>query len=193
MFKNYFTIAIRNLKRNKVFSFINIAGLAIGISASLVIYLIVQHPEEGFNYQFYDQTIASFYKSEQNISRLLKWAAGLCILISCLGLLGLVIYITNTRNKEIGVRKVLGASVMQIVSLLSKDFIALVAIAFFIALPVAWWAMNSWLQDFSYRTSLSWWVFGATGTGMLLIAILTLSIRTIKSAIANPAKSLRTE
>ena len=117
----------------------------------------------------------------------------LCIFISCLGLLGLVMYITNTRTKEIGVRKVLGASVMQIVSLLSKDFIALVLVAFLIALPVAWWAMNNWLQDFVYRTSLSWWVFAVTGAGMILIAMLILSIRTIKSAIENPVKSLRTE
>jgi putative ABC transport system permease protein len=124
---------------------------------------------------------------------LLKWSAGLCIFISCLGLLGLVMYITNTRTKEIGVRKVLGASVAQIVSLLSKDFIALVIVAFLVALPVAWWAMNNWLQDFVYRTSLSWWVFAVTGAGMILIAMFILSIRTIKSALENPVKSLRTE
>lgn len=151
------------------------------------------YPEDEFKYQFYDESIASFYKAEQNISRLLKWSAGLCIFISCLGLLGLVMYITNTRTKEIGVRKVLGASVAQIVSLLSKDFIALVIIAFLIALPIAWWAMNNWLQDFVYRTSLSWWVFAVTGGGMLVIAMLILSIRTIKSAVENPVKSLRAE
>ena len=112
------------------------------------------YPEDDFKYQFYDESIAAFYKTEQNISRLLKWSAGLCIFISCLGLLGLVMYITNTRTKEIGVRKVLGASVTQIVSLLSKDFITLVLVAFLIALPVAWWVMKNWLQDFVYRTSL---------------------------------------
>ncbi|MGZ5219329.1 MAG: ABC transporter permease [Chitinophagaceae bacterium] len=151
------------------------------------------YPQDDFDYQFYDESIANFYKKEQDISRLLKWSAGLCIFISCLGLLGLVMYITNTRTKEIGVRKVLGASVMQIVSLLSKDFIALVLVAFLIALPVAWWAMNNWLQDFVYRTSLSWWLFAATGAGMILIAMLILSIRTVKSAIENPVRSLRTE
>ena len=151
------------------------------------------YPEDDFKYQFYDESISSFYKTEQNISRLLTWSAGLCIFISCLGLLGLVMYITNTRTKEIGVRKVLGASVVQIVSLLSKDFVALVLVAFLIALPLAWWAMNNWLQDFVYRTSLSWWVFAITGAGMILIAMLILSIRTIKSAIENPVKSLRTE
>jgi putative ABC transport system permease protein len=151
------------------------------------------YPEDDFKYQFYDESIAAFYKTEQDISSLLKWSAGLCIFISCLGLLGLVMYITNTRTKEIGVRKVLGASVTQIVALLSKDFIVLVLVAFLIALPVAWWVMKNWLQDFVYRTSLSWWVFAVTGAGMILIAMLILSIRTIKSAIENPVKSLRTE
>ncbi|MFC0771779.1 ABC transporter permease [Terrimonas alba] len=151
------------------------------------------YPEDDFEYKFYDESIASFYKTEQNISSLLRWSAGLCIFISCLGLLGLVIYITNTRTKEIGVRKVLGASVAQIVSLLSKDFLSLVLIAFLIALPLAWWAMHNWLQDFAYRTALSWWVFAVTGAGMLLIAMLILSIRTIRSAIENPVKALRTE
>ena len=145
------------------------------------------------NTSFMMKASLAFYKTEQDISRLLKWSAGLCIFISCLGLLGLVMYITNTRTKEIGVRKVLGASVTQLVTLLSKDFIALVLVAFLIALPVAWWAMNNWLQDFVYRTSLSWWVFAVTGAGMILIAMLILSIRTIKSAIENPVNSLRTE
>jgi putative ABC transport system permease protein len=108
-------------------------------------------------------------------------------------LLGLVIYTTNTRIKEIGVRKVLGASVVQIVSLLSKDFVSLVIIAFIIAAPLAWWAMNNWLQDFAYRTSMSWWVFAACGISMVVLAIVVLGLRTIKAAIANPIKSLRTE
>lgn len=151
------------------------------------------YPENDFKYNFYDETIASFYKTEKNISRLLQWSSGLCVFISCLGLLGLVIYITNTRTKEIGVRKVLGASVLQIVSLLSKDFISLVLIAFIITLPLAWWAMHNWLQDFAYRTSLSWWLFGVTVIGMVLVAMFILSIRTIRSASANPVKSLRTE
>lgn len=151
------------------------------------------YPEDDFNYEFYDESIAKFYLAEQKISRLLRWSAGLCILISCLGLLGLVMYITNTRTKEIGVRKVLGASVGQIVALLSKDFVSLVLVAFLITLPIAWWAMNNWLQDFVYRTSLSWWIFAITGAGMLLIAMLILSIRTIKSAIENPVRSLRSE
>jgi len=146
-----------------------------------------------FKYKFFDESIAAFYKKEQDVSRLLKWSAGLCIFISCLGLLGLVIYTTNSRTKEIGVRKVLGASLVQIVSLLSKDLLSLVLIAFIIATPLAWLAMNNWLQDFAYRTNISWWVFAACGASMLTIALILLSIRTIRAALTNPVKSLRTE
>ncbi len=151
------------------------------------------YPDDDFKAEFFDETIASFYKSEQNISRLLKWSTGLCIFISCLGLLGLVMYTTNQRTKEIGVRKVLGASVTQIVSLLSKDLLALVLLAFIIAAPLAWFAMNKWLLDYSYRTDFSWWIFAVTICGMLLIALVTLSIKTIRSASANPVKALRSE
>ncbi|HMG68317.1 MAG TPA: ABC transporter permease [Chitinophagaceae bacterium] len=151
------------------------------------------YPEEEFQYQFFDESIANFYKREQDTAKLLNWSTGLAIFISCLGLLGLVIYTTTQRTKEIGVRKVLGASVSQIVSLLSKDFITLVALAYVIAAPLAWWAMNKWLQDFAYRTGFSWWIFALSGGSMFLIALLTLSIQTIRSAIANPVNSLRTE
>ena len=151
------------------------------------------YPDYEFKINFFDETIASFYKREQDISRLLNWSAGLCIFISCLGLFGLVIYTTNTRTKEIGVRKVLGASVAQIVTLLSKDLVSLVLVAFVIAAPLAWLAMNKWLQDFAFRTQISWWVFVVCCVGMLLIALFVLSIRTIGAALANPVKSLRTE
>jgi putative ABC transport system permease protein len=151
------------------------------------------YPDEDFNYKFFDETIAKFYESEQNTSSLLKWATGLAILISCLGLLGLVIYTTNVRTKEIGIRKILGASVAGIVSILSKDFVRLVLIAFVIAAPIAWWAIYKWLEDFAYRTTISWWIFGLSGIAMTIIALLTLSIQTIRSAIANPVSSLRTE
>ena len=151
------------------------------------------YPEEEFNYEFVDESIAKFYKSEQDLSHLLKWATGLAIFISCIGLLGLVIYTTNLRTKEIGVRKVLGASVSNIVSLLSKDFVLLVMIAFVIAAPLTWWAMHKWLENFAYRTSINWWVFVVSGISMIIIALITLSIQTIKAAMANPVKSLRTE
>jgi predicted permease len=151
------------------------------------------YPDEDFKYEFFDETIAAFYKKEQDTGRLLNWSTGLAIFISCLGLLGLVIYTTTQRTKEIGIRKVLGASVAQLVSLLSKDFIYLVIIGFVMAAPLAWWAMNKWLEDFAYRTSISWWIFALSAALMIVIALLTMSIQTIRSAIANPVKSLRTE
>jgi len=151
------------------------------------------YPAEDFNYSFFDESIAKFYESEQQTSRLLKWATGLAILISCLGLLGLVIYTTNVRTKEIGVRKILGASVANIVSILSKDFVGLLIIAFAIAAPIGRWAANSWLQNFAYRTTLSWWVFALSGFAMIAIALFTLSIQIIRAATANPVNSLRTE
>jgi ABC-type antimicrobial peptide transport system permease subunit len=151
------------------------------------------YPQEDFNYEFFDESIAKYYKSEEDISRLLKWATGLAIFISCMGLLGLVIFTTNLRTKEIGVRKVLGASVSQIVSILSKDFVSLVLIAFVIAMPLAWWAMHTWLENFAYRTTINWWVFLLSGAIMMVIALITLSIQTIRAASANPVESLRNE
>ena len=151
------------------------------------------YPEDDFEYHFVDDTIAKYYKAEQNISRLLTWATGLTIFISCLGLLGLVTYITHQRTKEIGVRKVIGATVTQIVMLLSKDFIKLVLVAFFIAVPVSWWGAHQWLQNFAYRTTISAWIFLAGGLMLLSMALLVLGIRTYKAAIANPVASLRSE
>ena len=150
-------------------------------------------PEEDFSYKFLDESIARFYTSEQNLSRLLKWAAGLAIFISCMGLLGLVIYTTNQRTKEIGVRKVLGASISNIVSILSRDFVLLVLIASLIAIPLTWWAMHKWLENFAYQTPVSWWVFVLSILLMMAVALITLSIQTIRAANANPVDSLRTE
>jgi ABC-type antimicrobial peptide transport system permease subunit len=151
------------------------------------------YPDEEFSYSFLDEDIGNAYNGQRDISSLLRWASGLTIFISCLGLLGLVIFITNHRNKEIGVRKVLGASVTQIVTILSKDFIKLVIIAFVIATPIAWWAMNQWLQGFAFRTEVSWWVFLVSGLGMVAIALITLSVQTVRAAMTNPALCLRTE
>jgi putative ABC transport system permease protein len=151
------------------------------------------YPEEDFNYTFFDETIAKFYTEERNTAKLLTWSTGLAVLISCLGLLGLVMYTINTRTKEIGIRKILGASVTNILTVLSTDFVKLVCIAFLIAAPLAWWAIYKWLEDFAYRTAMSWWVFVLAGAFMLLLALITLSMQTIKAAIANPVKSLRTE
>jgi putative ABC transport system permease protein len=151
------------------------------------------YPDRTFVISYFDERINNFYTNEMKMSSLLRWAAGLSIFISCLGLLGLAIYTANQRRKEIGIRKVLGASVTQIVNLLSKDFLVLVLIACIIAVPVAWWACNSWLQDFPYRAPLSGWIF-VTGSCILLsIAFLILSIKTINSASASPVNSLRSE
>ncbi len=117
----------------------------------------------------------------------------LAIFIACLGLFGLALYSTEQRRKEIGIRKVLGASVASIVTLLSKDFLKLVMLANIIAWPLAWWAIHKWLQDFEYRTEIGWWVFALAGIGALLIALVTISFQAIKAAIANPVKSLRSE
>jgi ABC-type antimicrobial peptide transport system permease subunit len=151
------------------------------------------YPGEEFNYEFLDQNITNAYGGVQKTSTLLQWATSLTILISCLGLLGLVIYTTTHRSKEISIRKVLGASVTQIMGLLSEDFLKLVALAFLIATPLAWWAAHSWLDDFVFRTSMSWWIFVAGGIGMILVALLTLSVQTVRTAMANPVKSLRAE
>ncbi|OKS87073.1 ABC transporter permease [Mucilaginibacter polytrichastri] len=151
------------------------------------------YPEDDFEYHFFDEKIAKFYESEQHTSTLLSWATGLCIFISCLGLLGLAMYTTNLRTKEIGVRKVLGATVAQIVTLLSAELVWLVLLAFVLVTPIAWFAMQKWMQNFTYRTTISWWVFALSGGGMLLTAFITLSFQTIKAAIANPARSLKSE
>ncbi|MDB5090079.1 MAG: hypothetical protein JWR09_4073, partial [Mucilaginibacter sp.] len=151
------------------------------------------YPDDDFEYHFFDENIAKFYDSEQHTSTLLNWATGLSIFISCLGLLGLAIYTTNQRTKEIGVRKVLGASVAQIVTLLSSELIWLILLAFILVTPIAWYAMNKWIQSFADRTTISWWIFAISGAGMLLAAVFTSSFQTVKAAIANPVKSLRSE
>lgn len=150
-------------------------------------------PDDDFDYHFFDQNIAKMYESEQHTATLLAWATGLSILISCLGLLGLAIYTTNQRTKEIGVRKVLGASVAQIVTLLSAEMIWLILLAFAIVTPVAWWAMHKWMEGFADRTAISWWIFASGGAAMLLASLFTSCFQTIRAAIANPVKSLRSE
>jgi putative ABC transport system permease protein len=151
------------------------------------------YPNDDFDYQFIDATIAKFYTTEKNTADLLLWSAGLTVFISCLGLLGLVIYITNQRTKEIGIRKVIGASISQIIMLLSKDFIMLIGLAILIAIPITWWGTNKWLRDFAYKTELSWWVFALGGGALLLIALIVLCLRTFRAAAVNPVKSLRSE
>ncbi len=151
------------------------------------------NPKFPFTYKFADEEYQKMYRSEQVIGKLSDYFAFLAIFISCLGLLGLAIFTAEQRTKEIGIRKVLGASVSSLFTLLSKEFIQLVFIAMIIASPIAWWAMNNWLQDFAYRINISWWVFIIAGIVSLVIALITISFHAIKAAIANPVKSLRTE
>src|SRR6185437_14259077 len=151
------------------------------------------YPNTELEIHFLDESIAKYYTAEQNISTLLKWATGLAIVISCLGLLGLVIFTTNQRTKEIGIRKVVGASVPQIISLLAKDFLKLVILAFIIAVPIVWIAANKWLQNFAFKIELSVWFFIIGGLIMLSLALLILLLRTYKAATANPVESLRSE
>ncbi|MFT3911710.1 MAG: ABC transporter permease [Ferruginibacter sp.] len=150
-------------------------------------------PDLPFKYEFLDESLNRFYKEEAKWSNIVGWAGGISIFLACLGLFGLAALAAVNRTKEIGIRKVLGASVAGIVQLLSKDFLKLVFIALIIAVPLAWYFMNNWLQDFAYRINIGWWVFVVTGMLAILIALVTVSFQAIKAAIANPVKSLRTE
>ncbi|MCD8540298.1 MAG: hypothetical protein LRY55_11425 [Leadbetterella sp.] len=145
------------------------------------------------NYRFADEQYARKFEDEKRTGTLATLFALLTIVISCLGLFGLSSYMAENRIKEIGVRKVLGASVLSIIALLSKDFFKLVGFAFVIASPIAWGLMYSWLENFPYRVSLQWWVFALAGLGALVIALLTVGFQAVKAATANPVKSLRTE
>lgn len=151
------------------------------------------NPNYPFTYQFSDQEYAKLYNNEQAVSKLSNYFAFLAIFISCLGLFGLATFTAEQRTKEIGVRKALGATVPGIVALLSANFLKPVVIAMLIAFPVAWYIMNTWLQDFAYRINIDWWVFALTGLLIICIALLTVSYQSIKAAFSNPVKSLRTE
>ena len=150
-------------------------------------------PGMPFKYSFMDDDFNNIYQSEVRIGRIFISFAVLAIFVACLGLFGLVTYAAEQRIKEIGIRKVLGATVGNIVTMLSNDFLKLVAIALLVAFPLAWWAMNSWLQDFAYRADMGVWVFVIAGASALLIALVTVSFKAISAALMNPVKSLRSE
>ena len=151
------------------------------------------YPPESFSYKFYDETIAKMYVQERHLSRLINMATAIAIFISCLGLIGLAVLTAFQRTKEIGIRKVLGASVIGIVQLLLKEYVGLIGAAMLIATPVAWWAMNQWLRNFAYRIQIQWWMFALAGAAALAIALLTVGFHALKAARANPVKSLRSE
>lgn len=151
------------------------------------------NPDYPLNYEFMDQEYAQMYESEAIVSKLSNVFALLAIIISCLGLLGLAMFSAEQRTKEIGIRKVLGASIKSIIALFSKEFVQLVLISFIIASPIAWYLMNNWLQGFAYSIPLAWWIFAVTGASALLIALLTVSFQTMRTAMRNPVKSLRAE
>jgi putative ABC transport system permease protein len=146
-----------------------------------------------FEYNFLDETYAGLYQSETRFQKVFISLVVLGIIIACLGLFGLATFAAQQRVKEIGIRKVLGASVSNLIGLLSKDFLKLVIIALILAVPVAWFAMNKWLQDFAYRINIHWWVFMVAAIITVLIAWITISTQAFRAAAANPVKSLRTE
>jgi putative ABC transport system permease protein len=150
-------------------------------------------PEKDFQYDFLDKGLNDQYQKEEKLGTTIGYFAGLAVFVSCLGLLGLIALVARQRNREIGIRKVLGASAGGIVALLSKDFILLIALSILISSPLAWWAMHLWLAHFAYSVGVSWWVVALSAGGMVLIALLTLCIQAIKAAFANPLRSLRSE
>jgi hypothetical protein len=151
------------------------------------------NPDYPFEYHFTDEAYARKFDDTKRTATLASLFAALTILISCLGLFGLASFMAARRTKEIGVRKVLGASVLNLWQMLSRDFVVLVLISLCIAVPVAWYFMHDWLQDFPYHTNLSWWIFASAGSGALIITLLTVSYQCIRAALANPVKSLRIE
>jgi len=180
--------------RNHVWFTLKIEGETDRTQLSELEALYKEHfPKSPFIYQFVDEYFRQYYSEERRLGQLISIATLLVIIISCLGLFGLVTHSVEQRTKEIGIRKVLGASVSSIVSLLSKDFLKLIPIALIIASPIAWYAMQQWLQNFAYRIEIQWWVFALAGVAAISIAFLTVSFQSVRAALANPVESLRSE
>lgn len=188
-------VVFLNYPEGAQYLYIRIAGDKSTADALTAIQGVMQknNPAYPFEYSFVDEGYQAKFKSETLVAKLSRIFAILAIFISCLGLFGLAAYTAEQRSKEIGIRKVLGADVAGIAKLLSKDFLKLVLIAIFIAVPIAWWGMHKWLQSFAYRIEITWWVFAIAGITAIGIALVTVSFQAIKAAIANPVKSLRTE
>ncbi|TMI86036.1 MAG: FtsX-like permease family protein [Bacteroidetes bacterium] len=151
------------------------------------------YPKQSFEYRFLDDNLSAMYNSEKRLGTIFSYFSFLAILIACLGVLGLSLYSIHQRIKEIGIRKVLGASVFSITRGLLKDFVKPIFIAAIVATPIAWYVMNKWLEDFAYHINISWWVFVVAGLLALSIAMITISFQAVQAAMANPVKSLRTE
>jgi putative ABC transport system permease protein len=189
-------LILRNALDNGSMAFrVETKNLPILISEIKTLYHTRYANMEGqpFSYSFMDEEFNHLYKSEQNIGRIFISFSFFSILIACLGLFGLVTYAAEQRVKEIGIRKVLGASISKLIILLSKDFLKLIGIAAFISFPVAWWGMHLWLQNFAYRTNISWWIFVVAALLSVTIAMITVSYQALRAALANPVKSLRSE
>ncbi|HWV66132.1 ABC transporter permease [Chitinophaga sp.] len=152
-----------------------------------------QYPEYAFDYHFFDELYDQQYKAEMQFGKIVQLFSGFTLFITCLGILGLTAYSITKRSKEIGIRKVLGASVANIVNLLTRDFVKLVCIGIVIATPLTWYIMNRWLQDYAYRIQIQWWMFAVAGLIALFVALLTVGVQSVKAALANPAKSLKSE
>jgi ABC-type antimicrobial peptide transport system permease subunit len=195
MLRNFFTVAFRNLFKHKVFSFINIFGVALGIAASL---LIVQYARVELSYDRFEPHAGQIYRLQldrYNNGKLSTFGlfAGLAIFVSCMGLLGLAAFVTSQRTKEIGIRKIVGASLSRILLLLTRDFMKPLVIAFLLAIPLTWWLLRQWLDNFAFRMHIDAWIFILPILLVLLIALLAVSSQTLRAASANPANSLRSE
>jgi hypothetical protein len=151
------------------------------------------YPHDEFSYKFFDETIANLYQQEQRLSGLMRLAMIIAIAISCMGLLGLVTFAAEQRQKEIGIRKVMGATVVRIFRMLTVDFLWPVALAFVIAAPLAWYFLHGWLKGFAYRTTTPWWIFGLCGLSAAAIAMLTVGVQALRAAYRNPVEALRAE
>ena len=171
---------------------INAADAKNGIAAVSSVWKSFS-PNQPIRYTFLDEKFANMYADVQRTGSIFTSFAVLAIIIACLGLFALSAFMAEQRNKEIGIRKVLGASVGSITTMFSKDFAKLVFIAIVLASPLAWWAMNKWLQDFAYRVPISWWMFFLAGLLAISVALITVSFQAIKAAVANPVNSLRSE
>jgi putative ABC transport system permease protein len=150
-------------------------------------------PEQEMEYEFLDDHFAELYKSDQTLETIVSLLTGLSILVSCLGLFGLVSFATKQRVKEIGIRKVLGANVFGVVSLISKDFIKLILVSILIAIPISWFVVKDWVNDFAYQIALDWWVFALAGISAIAVALFTIGTQATKAALVNPVKSLKSE